>query len=477
MKLKAGRAHSVLILVALLAYVLAQGCSLHGQPDLKLLYRDWANQKQGRPPLIGIHGLMGSRIVDPKSGETLWGRVKELISTNADMRLALPVQGGASSDLLPAGSIKEVGGVEVYSGIVQTLTQDGGYTRVEGAGPVPEAPFFPFSYDWRQSCADDAKRLSEFIESVAKRTGDPAVKVDIVAHSMGGLVARYYILYGGKNVLGEKDPVPTYEGAAHVRKLVMLGTPNMGCVSSLLALVDGCRVGMARIPPDLIATMPSMIELMPSPSDQIFYTPGGKPVSLDIYDVQTWQNQRWGIFDPAQIPAILRRYRKLHPNAGEAETETYLKDLQAHFGALLKKAKAFHVALEAGPIPASVQVLLLGGDCTPTLRGLVVEEEGGRWLIRRKPGDVRHRAKGVDLWSLYYGPGDGDVTKACLLAEVPANAMCEPHTDLPYALSGFICEKHMKLVRNATFRDNLLNFLLYKPLPASAACRVGAGAR
>jgi pimeloyl-ACP methyl ester carboxylesterase len=41
-------------------------------------------------------------------------------------------------------------------------------------------------------------------------------KVDIVAHSMGGLVARWYIEYGG--------------GDRHVRKLIMLETPNKGCL-------------------------------------------------------------------------------------------------------------------------------------------------------------------------------------------------------------------------------------------------------
>jgi hypothetical protein len=37
-------------------------------------------------------------------------------------------------------------------------------------------------------------------------------------------------------------------------------------------------------------------------------------------------------------------------------------------------------------------------------------------------------------------------------------------------LSGFVCEKHRDLVKNWTFRDNLLNFLLYRPPPAPAAC-------
>jgi pimeloyl-ACP methyl ester carboxylesterase len=459
--------------IGLCLLFLAAGCA-HREPDLALLYHDWAQQRAERPPLVGIHGLMGSEIVDPKTGRVLWGKVRGFFSTTADMRLALPVAPGEKSDLVALGSIKKVGGVEVYAGIVQTLTQDGGYTLAKGPGPVPEAPFFPFAYDWRLSCAENAGRLAAFIDAIAERRHDPSIKVDVVAHSMGGLIARYYILYGGKDVLGEETPVPTNAGAPHVRKVIMLGTPNMGAVSCLLALIDGGRVGLARIPPDLIATMPSMTELMPSPSDPVLFTAAGKPAPLDIYDVKTWEHQRWGIFDPRQRSGILRRYLGLHPGASEAQADAYLVALQHRFGVLLREAKAFHLALEAGPVPASVQTLLLGGDCTPTLRGLVVERENDRWVVRRKPGEVRHPVEGVNLASLFYGPGDGDVTKSSLLAEVPASALCEPHTDLPYALSGFICEEHMKLVKNWTFRDNLLNFLLYKPLPAAAACRVGA---
>ena len=459
--------------IGLCLLILAASCA-HRQPDLALLYHDWAQQKQGRPPLVGIHGLMGSEIVDPKTGKILWGKVRDLFSTTADMRLALPIGPGEKTDLVAVGSIKKVGGVEIYAGIVQTLTQDGGYTMVQGPGAVPEAPFFPFAYDWRLSCVENAGRLAAFIRSIAERCHDPSIKVDIVAHSMGGLIARYYLLYDGKDVLGEETPIPTDAGAAHVRRLIMLGTPNMGAVSSLLALIDGSRVGWARIPPDLIATMPSMIQLMPSPSEPVLFTAAGEPVPLDIYDVKTWERERWGIFDPSKRGGIIRRYLALHPGENEEQARAYLRNLQAHFGLLLRQARAFHLALEAGPVPASVQTLLLGGDCTPTLRGLVVEREGGRWVVRRRPEEVRHPVVGVDLHSLFYGPGDGDVTKSSLLAEVPASALCEPHTDLPYALSGFICEEHMKLLKNWTFRDNLLNFLLYKPLPAAEACRVPA---
>jgi pimeloyl-ACP methyl ester carboxylesterase len=57
-----------------------------------------------------------------------------------------------------------------------------------------------------------AERLAREVERLCERTGAP--KVDIVAHSMGGLVAGWY--------LGQ------LKGAARVRRLVTLGTPFSG---------------------------------------------------------------------------------------------------------------------------------------------------------------------------------------------------------------------------------------------------------
>jgi pimeloyl-ACP methyl ester carboxylesterase len=460
------RVRDGLVRGACLLALLATACATQQQPDLALLYSDWSSQKVGRPPLVGIHGLMGSEIINPDTGEVLWGRLAGLVRGDANVRLALPVEPGEHSASVPSRSIRKIAGFEIYGGITDTLTRMGGYTIVTETNPAPPAPVFAFTYDWRLSCAENAARLAGFIASIQVLYHDPSLKVDIVAHSMGGLIARYYILYGDRDVLGEPDPVPTYSGAAHVRKLVMLGTPNMGSAWAFEALVDGRRLGLAEIHPDLLATMPGMVELMASPLDKVLFTADGKPAPLDIYDPSVWRAQLWGIFDPAQAPGIFRRYRILKPGATDQEARVYLEKLQANFGRLLERAKAFHNALDAGSVPASVKTLLLGGDCTPTRTAFVVEPEGGRWVVRPTPAEVRHPQKGVDLMRLYYGPGDGDVTKASLLDEVPATSVSQPHTDLPFAGAGFICEKHVKLVKNWTFQDNLLHFLLYTPLPA-----------
>lgn len=71
---------------------------------------------------------------------------------------------------------------------------------------------------------ENAKRLKATVDAVKARTG--ASKVDLVAHSMGGLVSRDYI----KNL----------NGAGSVDSLTMLGTPNYGTAVANLANIIDC---------------------------------------------------------------------------------------------------------------------------------------------------------------------------------------------------------------------------------------------
>lgn len=66
---------------------------------------------------------------------------------------------------------------------------------------------------------ENAARLGTVVASVQARTG--AVKVDLVAHSMGGLVSRDY--------------VKTLGGSSRVDSLIMMGTPNYGTALANLA--------------------------------------------------------------------------------------------------------------------------------------------------------------------------------------------------------------------------------------------------
>jgi pimeloyl-ACP methyl ester carboxylesterase len=55
-----------------------------------------------------------------------------------------------------------------------------------GLGPV-----YGFNYPWYESIPACARRLARFIEHVRRETG--AAQVDLVAHSVGGLVAMEYV--------------------------------------------------------------------------------------------------------------------------------------------------------------------------------------------------------------------------------------------------------------------------------------------
>ncbi len=71
----------------------------------------------------------------------------------------------------------------------------------------------------------NAREVARAVESLQGLTG--AGRVDVVAHSMGGLALRYYLSFE--------------EGHERVRRAVFLGTPHRGTVAAMLAWGEGGR--------------------------------------------------------------------------------------------------------------------------------------------------------------------------------------------------------------------------------------------
>ena len=104
------------------------------------------------------------------------------------------------------------------------------------------------------------------IEQIRRDYDDPTLKVNVIAHSMGGLITRYYLRYGTVDALdGDGGFAINMSGAGKVGTAVLLGTPNLGSVSSLQSMLLGHRVGLRRIEPEVLAAMPSIYELLPHP--------------------------------------------------------------------------------------------------------------------------------------------------------------------------------------------------------------------
>lgn len=116
----------------------------------------------------------------------------------------------------------------IYDNLVDTLV---------GNGYVYDQTIFTFPYDWMQSNEITAEELKTKIDAVKAQTG--ASKVDLVAHSMGGLVARQYI------------ESPNY--GHDVDQLIFLGTPHLGAPLAYL-MYDGGEINISG-PGDILLSL------------------------------------------------------------------------------------------------------------------------------------------------------------------------------------------------------------------------------
>ncbi len=212
-------------------------------------------------PVIIVPGILGSTL-DEKNfllNKEIWPDPATYIADPFDRQLdelKMDAAGNSVKDIFTTDVIRDVLGTDIYGGLINYL---------EANGYQKNKDLFIFPYDWRldlDSVAGDnmpcesTTTLKCLIDEVKQKTN--LDKVDIVSHSMGGLVVKDYAAKFGQD---------------SIDKFIDIATPNLGAPKAAKILEYGDNLGFNLTGYYFLSTnkikeislqMPSIYQLLPS---------------------------------------------------------------------------------------------------------------------------------------------------------------------------------------------------------------------
>jgi hypothetical protein len=383
-------------------------------------------RRQGeRQPVILIPGTLGSRLYNTENGEIAWGSFSATISDLRD-ELNLPIDRPTlreNTDTLRAYRVLDraeillregQGEVSFYAELIDFLSTTLGYLPAYGKRFHRGHDLFVFFYDWRRSNVEAAVQLKEFIDGIRRDLRAPDQKFTFLAISNGGLIARYYLRYGGKDVVSDQ-PVdaplePTWEGLKDCERLVCLGTPHVGTIDALHLIHDGYSPNALarRYPPSTIFSFPAAFELLPEPGEPVFVGEGGESLEVDIWQPEVWETYGLSVFSESARDRLKSQIiQDIQPDGDrDAQFRQTMDERSAYLRLVLAHAKRLRRAIEG---PTGVPTSAILGVNTPTLARVGLVGSDGDYELMFRP---RFPTRRFDpMADAMFASGDGIVTR------------------------------------------------------------------
>jgi pimeloyl-ACP methyl ester carboxylesterase len=199
-------------------------CTVRGLHTRTLEITDAGGQGVARPAVIFIHGYGGARIGCPNMN--LWFALPyphlDELRLGADGKPLRRDAGGTECTERAGvtGLLMDVAGSDIYGGASKhfdDITWPGRH--------------FDYVWDWRRSPDTAVAGLDALVDKVRSEVG--VAKVQIVAHSMGGLVTREYLDAPAR--------------AAKVQRVATVGTPYWGSPKTIFPLTAGVEVPFGSV--------------------------------------------------------------------------------------------------------------------------------------------------------------------------------------------------------------------------------------
>ncbi len=216
-----------------------------------------------RDVIVVLPGITGS--VLRKDGQDLWGLSAEgifgAIRTLGDNLQALKVSDDpVNADDLGDGITADKLMPDVH--LIPGFWKIDGYTKLldtirERFQVEVGRNLFPFPYDWRRDNRVAAWRLAResqaWLKAWRESSGNKDAKLILVAHSMGGLVSRYFL--------------ECMEGWKVTRKLITFGTPYRGSLNAVNFICNGYTKTLGSVKlvdlTELLRSFTSVYQLLP----------------------------------------------------------------------------------------------------------------------------------------------------------------------------------------------------------------------
>jgi hypothetical protein len=276
-------------------------------------------------PVIVVPGISSSYLIkDNNPNLETWMSIPQMLLSVTDSYLDdLDL---SSPNVYTANKIiRETGGNDFFSGLFNYLNSQ---------GLVESQDLYEFPYDWRLDVSEVSENLKSKINDI--KTSRGVSKVNIVAHSMGGLLVKKYL----KN-----------HGGDSVSKFIDIGTPHTGAPKALKILNYGDDFGASflfglvglnsnRIK-SISQNMPSVYQLLPSAN----------------YFNDSDPEYRYYVFNG--VGGLQR--------LGFNETSNYLK-VKGRNSVLVDRAITFHYEVDGlSPADYGVETYNIVGCGTPTI--------------------------------------------------------------------------------------------------------------
>jgi pimeloyl-ACP methyl ester carboxylesterase len=410
------------ITLALLIPLLLSGCMTYSGTRRGYMERLTEYLPAPQRPVIVIPGFGNSRLYDPVEDKLVWGLGKNLVHTKYSDDLDLPVDpttGEFGTDRLkPDGSFA---GSRAPFNIAFTLSKAlrdyGGYDE-PGEAWSAVGTVHTFAYDWRLSAVTNARRLDEFIDSIRAAEQPAAPKVDLVAHSAGGIVALTYLKLGGLEPDADEHEIARASAIASskVSSVTLIGVPQHGTNEAVRALARGEKLIRREMTPKMMSSFSSVLEMLPS-DGTVFIDEQGRELPYNVWAESMWRDLGFAVWADDPDPELIDAF----------ETS-------------LRKARQLREIL-AKPLSSGVRETVIVGDCVPTASRILLRSDRSLAFYASELQEGEE-----SLARRMFVPGDGSIEAR--------SAMAESESDL------IVCAGHHSMASDPNVHRALIRGLL-----------------